>query len=40
MLSKEEYDLPQLNPNEFADRLFCCLKRWIKAKLSKTGEEL
>lgn len=27
MLSKEEYDQPQLNPDEFADRLFCCLKR-------------
>ena len=39
MLSKEEYDLTQLNPDEYADRLFC-RERWIKTKLSKTGEEL
>lgn len=38
-LSKEEYDLTQLNPDEYADRLFC-RERWIKTKLSKTGEEL
>ena len=40
MLSNEEYDQPQLNPDEFANRIFCCLKRWIKDKLSKTGKEL
>ena len=34
MLSKEEYDLTQLNPDEYADRLFC-RERWIKSKLSK-----
>ena len=39
MLSKEEYDLAKLNPDEYADRLFC-RERWIKTKLSKTGEEL
>ena len=39
MLSKEEYDLTKLNPDEYADRLFC-RERWIKTKLSKTGEEL
>lgn len=38
-LSKEEYDLTQLNSDEYADRLFC-RERWIKTKLSKTGEEL
>ena len=39
MLSKEEYDLTKLNPDEYADRLFC-RERWINTKLSKTGEEL
>lgn len=39
MLSKEEYDLAKLNPDEYADRLFC-RERWIKTKLNKTGEEL
>lgn len=39
MLSKEEYDLTELKPDEYADRLFC-RERWIKTKLSKTGEEL
>ena len=39
MLSGEEYDLTKLNPDEYADRLFC-RERWIKTKLSKTGEEL
>ena len=34
MLSKEEYDLTQLNPDEYTDRLFC-RERWIKTKLSK-----
>lgn len=38
-LSEEEYDLTQLNPNEYADKLFC-RERWIKTTLSKTGEEL
>ena len=39
MLSEEEYDLTKLKPDEYADRLFC-RERWIKTKLSKTGEEL
>ena len=38
-LSEEEYDLTLLEPNEYADRLFC-RERWIKTKLGKTGEEL
>ena len=38
-LSEEEYDLTQLNPNEYADKLFC-RERWIKTKLSTTKEEL
>jgi len=38
-LSKEEYDLEKLDPKTYADTLFC-RERWIKVKLSKTGEEL
>lgn len=38
-LSEEEYDLTQLDPEKYADELFC-RERWIKTKLSKTGEEL
>lgn len=38
-LSEEEYDLRELNPEEYADRLFC-RERWIKTRLGKTGEEL
>jgi len=38
-LSKEEYDIEQLDPKAYADKLFC-RERWIKVKLSKTGEEL
>lgn len=38
-LSEEEYDLTLLDPGECADRLFC-RERWIKTRLSKTGEEL
>jgi len=36
-LSQEEYDLEQLNANEYADCLFC-RERWIK--VGKKGEEL
>jgi len=38
-LSENEYDLTQLDPQEYADALFC-RERWIKTTLSKTGEEL
>ena len=38
-LSEEEYDLTQLDPEVYADKLFC-RERWIKTTLSKTGEEL
>ena len=38
-LSEEEYDLTQLDPDVYADKLFC-RERWIKTTLSKTGEEL
>ena len=38
-LSEEEYDLTQLNPDVYADKLFC-RERWIKTTLAKTGEEL
>ena len=38
-LSEEEYDLREVNPEEYADRLFC-RERWIKTRLGKTGEEL
>lgn len=38
-LSKTEYDLTQLDPQKYADALFC-RERWIKTTLSKTGEEL
>ena len=38
-LSENEYDLTQLDPQEYADALFC-RERWIKTRLSKTGEEL
>ena len=38
-LSEEEYDLTGLDPGAYADELFC-RERWIKTKLSKTGEEL
>ena len=38
-LSDEEYDLTGLDPGAYADELFC-RERWIKTKLSKTGEEL
>ena len=38
-LSEEEYDLTKLDPRTYADELFC-RERWIKTKLSKTGEEL
>ena len=38
-LSEEEYDLTQLDSDVYADKLFC-RERWIKTKLSKTGEEL
>ena len=39
VLSEEEYDLTQLNPSDYAEKLFC-RERWIKTKLSKTGEEM
>ena len=38
-LSEEEYDLAQLNPGVYAEKLFC-RERWIKTTLAKTGEEL
>ena len=38
-LSEDEYDLTQLDPKKYADALFC-RERWIKTKLSKTGEGL
>lgn len=38
-LSEDEYDLTQLDSKKYADALFC-RERWIKTKLSKTGEEL
>ena len=38
-LSEEEYNLTQLDPDVYADKLFC-RERWIKTRLSKTGEEL
>jgi len=38
-LSEEEYDLEKLDSKVYADKLFC-RERWIKVKLSKTGEEL
>ena len=38
-LSEEKYDLTKLDPRTYADELFC-RERWIKTKLSKTGEEL
>ena len=38
-LSEKEYDLTQLDPETHADDLFC-RERWIKTRLSKTGEEL
>ena len=38
-LSENEYDLTKLDPKEHANSLFC-RERWIKTKLSKTGEEL
>ena len=38
-LSEEEYDLTGLDPGAYADELFC-RERWIKTRLSKTGEEL
>ena len=38
-LSEIEYDLTQLDPQKYADALFC-RERWIKTRLSKTGEEL
>ena len=38
-LSEEEYDLTLLDPKAYADSLFC-RERWIKTKLSKTGEDL
>ncbi len=38
-LSEEEYDLTQLDPDVYADKLFC-RERWIKTTLAKTGEEL
>ena len=38
-LSEEEYDLTQLDPEVYADNLFC-RERWIKTTLSKTGDEL
>lgn len=38
-LSEIEYDLTQLDSQKYADALFC-RERWIKTRLSKTGEEL
>ena len=38
-LSEIEYDLTQLDFQKYADALFC-RERWIKTRLSKTGEEL
>lgn len=38
-LSEDEYDLARLDPKQYADALFC-RERWIKTRLSKTGEEL
>lgn len=38
-VSENEYDLTKLDPKEYADALFC-REKWIKTKLSKTGEEL
>lgn len=38
-LSEDEYDLTRLEPKKHADTLFC-RERWIKTKLSRTGEEL
>ena len=38
-LSGEEYNLTELDPSAYADELFC-RERWIKTRLSKTGEEL
>ena len=37
-LSEIEYDLTQLDSQKYADALFC-RERWIKTRLSKTGEE-
>ena len=38
-LSEKEYDLTKLDPKQYADVLFC-REKWIKTKLSKTGEVL